>query len=265
MQNHMEIFSTTAKLFVWCLRLRVQEAQSLHWWRMGSKNLKYVNQYKYLGAVLDTELPDDKDIQRQLRHKYCAANKLRASSRDVQMQLKMYFFIPFVRPCMHDSYGGISESHACKDSVWPIILDAGLYTTCPGKRMLVVMTHQVQCNIPIFEAALRKNMHLFLERCRRFNNVTFACFDAFRLFIFFLILSTLQPHFTLWLSARKLQCLFVWRCACQNAFVLYLGLASLGIRVPLCSSAVPSEQIELRMHLQNWGSAYNAVTKRPVK
>jgi len=34
---------------------------------MGGKNLKSVNQCKYLGAVLDTELPDDKDIQRQLR------------------------------------------------------------------------------------------------------------------------------------------------------------------------------------------------------
>jgi len=37
-----------------------------HYWHVGGKNLKYVNQYKYLGAVLDTELPDDKDIQRQL-------------------------------------------------------------------------------------------------------------------------------------------------------------------------------------------------------
>jgi len=34
---------------------------------MGGNNLKSVNQHKYLGAVLDTELPDDKDIQRQLR------------------------------------------------------------------------------------------------------------------------------------------------------------------------------------------------------
>jgi len=34
--------------------------------------------------------------------------------------------------------------------------------TCP--------THQVQCNIPAFEALLRKNMYLFLERCRRSNN-----------------------------------------------------------------------------------------------
>jgi len=101
----------------------------------------------------------------------------------VQMQLKMYFFVPFVRPCMHHKYGGISESHTCKDCVWPIILDAGLYTTCPGERVLVVMTHQVQCNIPTFEAVLRKNMHLFLEKCRRSNNVIVACFDAVRLFI----------------------------------------------------------------------------------
>jgi len=28
MQNRMEIFSTAAKLLVWCLRLRVQKAQS---------------------------------------------------------------------------------------------------------------------------------------------------------------------------------------------------------------------------------------------
>jgi len=34
---------------------------------MGGKNLKSVNRYKYLRAVLDTELSGDKDIQRQLR------------------------------------------------------------------------------------------------------------------------------------------------------------------------------------------------------
>jgi len=89
---------------------------------------------------------------------------------------------------MRHNYGGISESHTCKDCVWPIILDAELYTTCPGERVLVVITHHVQYNIPTFEAVLRKNMHLFLERCRRSNNVTVACFDVVRLFIFFLIL-----------------------------------------------------------------------------
>jgi len=46
----------------------VQKAQSSHYRHMGGKNLKSVNHYKYLGAVavLDTELSDDKDIQKQL-------------------------------------------------------------------------------------------------------------------------------------------------------------------------------------------------------
>jgi len=66
-QNRMEIFSTAAKLFLWRLRLIVQKPQSPHYWQMGGKNLKTVNHYKYLGAVLNTELSDDKDIQRQLR------------------------------------------------------------------------------------------------------------------------------------------------------------------------------------------------------
>ena len=64
---------------------------------------------------------------------------------------------------MHHNHGGISESHAGKDCMWPIILDAELYTTCPGQRMLAVMTHPVQRNIPTFEASLRK-IHFFLER-----------------------------------------------------------------------------------------------------
>jgi len=34
---------------------------------MDGKNLKSVNHYKYLGAVLNTELSADKDIHRQSR------------------------------------------------------------------------------------------------------------------------------------------------------------------------------------------------------
>ena len=59
---------------------------------------------------------------------------------DVQMQLKMYIFVPVVPPCMHHSYGVIiSGRHACSVCVWSIILDAELYTTCPGERMLVAI------------------------------------------------------------------------------------------------------------------------------
>jgi len=51
------------------------------------------------------------------------------------------------------------------------------------KKKILVMTHQVQSNILTFEAVLRKNMHLFLERCRRSNNIMAACFDAVRQYI----------------------------------------------------------------------------------
>jgi len=44
--------------------------------KLGGQHVNSVDQYKYLGILLDTELSDDKDIQRQLRYQYCAANKL---------------------------------------------------------------------------------------------------------------------------------------------------------------------------------------------
>ena len=34
-----------------------------------------------------------------------------------------------------------------------------------------VSSHQVQCKIPTFVALLRKYAYLFLERCRKSNNV----------------------------------------------------------------------------------------------
>jgi len=61
----------------------------------------------------------------------------------VQMQLKTYFFVPFVRPCMHPNYGVISGSHACRDCGWHIILVAELYTTYPGERVLVATKFNV--------------------------------------------------------------------------------------------------------------------------
>ena len=106
--------------------------------------------------------------------------------------------------------------------------------TCPA--------HQIQCNIPTFEALLRKNMYLFLERSE--GLITHGCLLCRSQIVY------IRPYslktttaFTLWLSTRTLQCLFVCGCACHNAFVLYLALTSLGISVPLCSSVVPSEQI----------------------
>jgi len=93
----------------------------------------------------------------------------------------MYFFVAFVRPYMRHNYGGISGSHAYmrhnyggisgshayKDCVWPIILHAELYTTCHGELVLVIMTHQVHCNIPTFEAVIRKKYELVSRKMQK--------------------------------------------------------------------------------------------------
>jgi len=142
MQNHMELFSTAVKLFVWRLRLKSAKSTVIPLLTLSGQNVKSVNHYKYLGNVLDTELSEDKDSQRQLRYQYCAANKLRAFSRYLSA-VKMYFFVPFVRPCMHHNYGVILECHARRDCLWLLILSAGLYTTCPGDRVLVAIRFNV--------------------------------------------------------------------------------------------------------------------------
>jgi len=113
------------------------------------------------------------------------------------------------------------------------------------------MTHQVQYNIPIFEAVSRKNMHLFLERRRRSNNVrlrTLTQSDC--LFLPCSLNTTTTFYFVTECSDIAVFVrLRVCMSHCHNALVLYLGLTSLGISVPLCSSVVPSEQIVLIMRL----------------
>jgi len=47
--------------------------------KLGGQYVKYVDQCKYLGIVLDTEFSEGKVIQRLVRYQYCAVNKLRAS------------------------------------------------------------------------------------------------------------------------------------------------------------------------------------------
>jgi len=41
------------------------------------------------------------------------------------------------------NYGVISGSHACRDCVWPIILDTELYATCPGEQVLLAIRFNV--------------------------------------------------------------------------------------------------------------------------
>jgi len=147
----------------------------------------------------------------------------------------MYFFVP---PCMHHNYGVISESHACKDCGRLTILDAVLYTTCPGERVLVVIRFNV--TFLHFEALVRKYKYLFLERCRKSKNVWLRALmqsDCLYSSLFF-------EHYN-----RILLCDWVLGhcsvCSLEsvswhNAMVLYLALTSLGISVLLCSSVVTS-------------------------
>jgi len=74
---------------------------------LGGQNVKSVNQYKYLGIVFDSLLSSQ--MTKTFREN-CDINIVQQTNceplfPDVQMQLKMYFFVPFVRPCMHHNYG----------------------------------------------------------------------------------------------------------------------------------------------------------------
>ena len=113
-------------------------------------------------------------------------------------QCKMYFFIPSVHPCMHHNYGVISGRHTSADCLWPITLVAGLCSL--HLPWTSVGSHQVQCNIRTFEALLRKNVYLFLERWKKSNSTWLrALMQSDCLY------SSFFEHYTLWLSARTFQ------------------------------------------------------------
>jgi len=95
---------------------------------------------------------------------------------------------------------------------WSVILGAGLCTTCLGERVLVVISFNATF------LSLRPYCEKYVPLSGTMQKVwqhMVARFDAVRLFIFVLILWTLQLHFTLWLSARTLQCLFEGVCMPQ--------------------------------------------------
>jgi len=158
-KSHGIIFNSNKTV---CMTIKAKSANSAATplLKLGGQYVKSVDQYKHLGIVIDTELSDDKDIQRQLLYQYCAANKLPASFSRCSNAVKKYFFVPFVRPCMHHSCGVISGSHACRGCLWHIILDAELYTTCPGGRVLVA----TRCNVTFLPLRL-----CYENTCTRFS------------------------------------------------------------------------------------------------
>jgi len=64
-----------------CMMLKAKRAKStaIPLLTLGVLKVKSVSRYNYSGIVLDIELSDDKDIQRQMQYQYEAVNKLRGS------------------------------------------------------------------------------------------------------------------------------------------------------------------------------------------
>ena len=136
--------------------------------KLGGQYVKSVDQYNYLGISLDTELSDDKDIQRQLRYQYCAANKLRASFSRCS-NADNVLFRSFCTP-MYASQLWCNFRKSCMQRLWAAY-NFGCRALYNLPWRASVSSHQVQYKIPTFEALLRKCKYLFLERCRKSNNV----------------------------------------------------------------------------------------------
>ena len=167
-ESHRIIFNCNKTV---CMTFKAKSAKSTvtPLLTLGGQYVKSVDQYKYLGIVLDTELSDDKDIQRQLRYQYCAANKLRASFSRCSNAVKNVLFRSFCTP-MYASQLWCIFRKSCMQRL-RVAYNFGCRALYNLPWRASVNTHQVICNIPTFEALLRKYTYLFLERCRKSDNV----------------------------------------------------------------------------------------------
>jgi len=237
MQNRMGLFSTAAKLFVW-RKAKSAKSTATPVLKLGGQHVKSVDQYKYLRIVLDTELSDDKDIQRQLRYQYCAANKLRASFSRCSNAVKKVFFRSLCTP-MYASQLWCNFRKSCMQRL-RMAYNFGCRALYNLPWRASVSSHQVQCNIPTFEALLPKYTYLFLERCRKSNNVWLRALmqsDSLYTSLFF-------EHYN-----RILLCEWVIElCSVRlidgvsshSAFAFYLDSTNLEVSTLLRSSAVTS-------------------------
>ena len=122
--------------------------------KLGGQYVNYVDQCKYLGILLDTELTDDKDIQRQLRYIYCAANKLPATFSCCSNAVKNVLFRSFCTP-MNASQLWCNFRESCMQRL-RVAYNFGCKALYNLPWRASVSSHQAQCNIPTFEALLRK-------------------------------------------------------------------------------------------------------------
>ena len=157
--------------------------------------------------------------------------------------IKTILFHSFCTPM----YASQLWCHACRDYACKscmqrlrVAYNFGCRTIYNLPWRVSVNSHQVQCNIPTFEALLRKYTYLFLERCRKSNNTwlrVLTQLDCLYSSLFF-------EHYN-----HILFCEWVIKlCSIHlidgesyyNAFVFYLDLTNLGIGALLHSSVVTS-------------------------
>jgi len=118
---------------------RTQNYHFSTYWYIGGQNVKSVNQHKCLGIVLDTELPDDKDIQRQLRYQYCASSMLRASFSQCTNAVKNVRFRSFCTPMYASQLWGNFMKSCMQRLYVAYTFECKLYKTCPGERVSAAM------------------------------------------------------------------------------------------------------------------------------
>ena len=135
--------------------------------KLGGQYVKSVGQYKYLGIFLDTELSDDKDIETQLRYQYCAANKLRAPFSRCSNAVKNVLFRSFHTP-MYASQLWCNFRKSCMQ-ILRVAYNFGCRALYNLPWRASVSSHQVQCNIPTFEALLRK--YKYQKPCKPYQSL----------------------------------------------------------------------------------------------
>ena len=148
-ESHWNILNCN-KTICATLRLRAQKARSSRCWHYGVQRVKTVSHYKYLGIVLDTELWDDRDIQRQLRYQ---KRLFFRCSNAVKNVLFLFCCTPmYASQLWHDF------RKSCMQRLCVPAYNFGCRATYNLPWRSRVSSHQVQCNIPTFEALLRKHL-----------------------------------------------------------------------------------------------------------
>ena len=134
-----------------------------------NSEISFVQSVKYLGLHIDSDLTDDIDIQRQVKSLYCSANKLKQQFSKCSLEVKNYLFKYFCMPfheshlwCNYRKYNFSRLRVAYNDS-YRILHHI---PRCVSDR-----NHQVQSNIDILYALIRKHIFSFINRCMNSENI----------------------------------------------------------------------------------------------